>query len=273
MSMKKDSKTAEAFANSWNNLPLGSVYSDKQVQDWLLPLKEKDFKNKRVLELGCGNGSFLLHIINWEPLYLEGVDLGDSVISAKKNLEITHKKNWDIIQADLTEYKGKNFDIVYCIGVLHHLKDPKKGFDAVINNVKKNGKFHCWVYGKEGNALIIYFVDPLRKICCMLPWWYTKYCIATPLAILFFIYANLVAKFSFMKLTKLFPLYEYCLWISQREFSFFVHVSFDQLVTPQTNYIPKSTIQSWLRSCEYLEDWYIIQRNGNSWKFGGRVKK
>ena len=24
---------------------------------------------------------------------------------------------------------------------------------------------------------------------------------------------------------------------------------------------------------EYLEDWYIIQRNGNSWKFGGRVKK
>jgi hypothetical protein len=50
-------------------------------------------------------------------------------------------------------------------------------------------------------------------------------------------------------------------------------VSFDQLVTPHTNYIPKSTIQAWLRSYEYLEDWYIIQRNGNSWKFGGRVKK
>ena len=126
---------------------------------------------------------------------------------------------------------------------------------------------------KRGNAFIIYFVDPLRKICCKLALWYTKYGIATPLAILFYIYAKFVAKISFIKLTKLLPLYKYCLWISRRECSFFVYVSFDQLVTPQTNYVPESTIQSWLKSYEYLEDWYIIQRNGNSRKFGGRVKK
>ena len=33
------------------------------------------------------------------------------------------------------------------------------------------------------------------------------------------------------------PLYDYSQWIAQREYAFFRHVAFDQLVTPQTAYI------------------------------------
>jgi hypothetical protein len=72
----------------------------------------------------------------------------------------------------------------------------------------------------------------------------------------------------------------YSRWISKREFSFFrhvVHVVFDQLVTPQTTYIRRSTIESWLGVDGGERDIdpasvYIIMRNGNSWKFGARKK-
>ena len=67
------------------------------------------------------------------------------------------------------------------------------------------------------------------------------------------------------------PLYEYSLWIAQREFAFFRHVAFDQLVTPQTAYLDRPTIERWLRANPRIapDSTYVIMRNGNSWKFGG----
>src|SRR6476659_7619307 len=103
--------------------------------------------------------------------------------------------------------------LIWCIqsAVLHHLKDPLAGFKSVLRNTKPGGKFHCWVYAKEGNAIIIYCVDPIRKFASKLPWWITKYFVATPLVIPFFVYAKLIPK---LKVFASFPLFEYACWIS-----------------------------------------------------------
>lgn len=269
-----DQNTADAFANSWNNLPGGSVYTHSQFIDWFDPLVKGDIENKSVLELGCGNGSLLVHITKWEPKKITGIDLGDSVISCRKNLDASNFNDHEIIKHDLTSYESDGHDFVYSIGVLHHLKVPKAGFDSVIRNTKDGGKFHCWVYAKEGNKLVIYFVEPIRKIVSKLPWWITKYFIATPLAIPFFIYGKFIKWFSFLrKIKKVLPLYEYMNWIGKRGFSFFRHVAFDQLVTPQTAFISRGEIEKWLSENERIDQnsTYIIFRNGNSWKFGGKT--
>ena len=54
------------------------------------------------------------------------------MLSAEKNLDARAFKNWKITKGDLIEFTSDGFDIVYCIGVIHHLKDPEKGFDSVI---------------------------------------------------------------------------------------------------------------------------------------------
>lgn len=267
----KDKKTADAFASSWNNLPLGSVYTEDQFSDWMQPLIRRDVEGKRVLELGCGSGSLMVHMASWEPAYLEGVDLGDSVASAEKNLSQISFKNWKVTKGDLTTFKSSGFDLVYCIGVLHHLKNPKDGFDSIVRNAVPGGKFHCWVYAREGNNVVVYIVDPIRKVASRLPWWFTKYFLATPLVVPFYVYAkflNFLPKFSWLKQL---PLYEYSLWIAKRNFMFFRHVAFDQLVTPQTAYIPRTTIEGWLKSNPEIDQQstYVMLRNGNSWKFGG----
>lgn len=267
-----DQKTADAFATSWNNLPTGSIYTFEQFEEWFQPLNKGDFIGKDLLELGCGNGSLMYHLPRWSPQSITGVDLGDSVLSCRANMNKTNFKNIEIVQHDLTTYQSQGYDLVYCIGVLHHLKSPIEGFESVLKNTKSNGSFHCWVYAKEGNAVIIYIVDPIRKIASKLPWWFTKYFIATPLVIPYFFYAKLIAQFSIFKN---FPLYEYSCWIAKRGFTFFRHVAFDQLVTPQTAYISKDTIQGWFDdNSSEIEDnsTYIIFRNGNSWKFGGKKK-
>lgn len=274
MQMTKDQATADAFADSWNNLPTESVYTKDQFEDWLDPLGREDAQDKDVLELGCGNASLMFYMAQWNPAYLEGVDLGDSVRSAEKVMSGSACRNWKVVKNDLVSYNGRGFDLVYCIGVLHHLKDPGEGFRSVVRNTKPGGRFHCWVYAREGNNLIVYIVDPIRKVASRLPWWITKYILATGLVFPYFLYAKVIRALKDIRLIKKLPLYEYSLWIAKRNFHFFRHVAFDQLVTPQTAYIPRETVQAWLSGNPMIEPGseYIIRRNGNSWKFGAKLK-
>ncbi len=271
----QDQATANAFANSWNNLPRKPIYSPEQHAEWMAPLTAKELEGKTVLELGCGNGSLLFYSGTWNPRSLVGVDLGASVRSAEAIMAQGKFKAWKIVQADLTEFSAEPSDIVYCIGVLHHLKQPERGLDAVLRNVKPGGAFHCWVYAKEGNGVVRTLVEPLRRVVSHWPWPVVKYGMATPLAVPFFLYAKGVSRLSNLPGVSRLPLRSYCQWAARREFAFFRHVAFDQLVTPQTTFFDRKTIEAWLASRPDVDpqSTYILFRNGNSWKFGGRVKK
>jgi SAM-dependent methyltransferase len=266
-----DQRTADAFATSWNNLPQGSVYTHAQVADWFAPLAPDDFRGRRVLEMGCGNASLMVHVAQWSPAQLDGIDLGGSVDSARANLAKSGAQRWNVIRADLVAFESAGYDVVYSIGVLHHLQEPRAGFDAVVRNTRPGGRFHCWVYAREGNTAVVLLVDPLRRIASRLPWWLTKYGLATPLVIPYFFYAKALRALPRWGWLRAAPLYDYSLWIAEREFAFFRHVAFDQLVTPRTVYLPRATIERWLAENPALAPGssYILMRNGNSWKFGG----
>lgn len=277
--MSSDTQTAAAFATSWNNLPPGSVYTREQFEDWLAPLAREDVAGKDVVELGCGNGSLLTHMAEWKPARLVGVDLGDSVQSARENLQRSGHTTTTVLQADLVDFRSEGFDVAYCIGVLHHLKRPQDGFNSVVANTRPGGRFHCWVYAREGNGLVRLVVEPVRTVASRLPWWVTKYLIATPLVAPYFLYAKAIRALSgigepMRKILAVLPLYEYSLWIAQRGFAFFRHVAFDQLVTPQTIYVSRDMVARWLDANLRIDpdSTYIILRNGNSWKFGGRTR-
>ncbi len=248
-----DTETAAAFASSWNNVGAGSVYTREQFVDWLAPVDPASLEGQAVLEMGFGNGSLLYHTGAYRPKRLGGVELGDTLEQTRRNLADLPPGMLELHREDLTQVNLGTFDFVYCIGVLHHLASPEQGFDAVLRHTRPGGRFHCWVYAREGNAAVIRVVDPLRRVVCRLPWWLTKYAVALPLAMPYYAYAKALRRaaeaYGSESVARL-PLAEYSLWISRREFPFFHHVAFDQLVTPQTAYVPRATVEGWLRKPE-----------------------
>jgi len=267
-----DVGTAAAFAESWNRVGEGSVYSESQFLEWFEPLDLAMVKNQDVLELGFGNGSLLVHMGRLQPRRLVGVELGDTVEQTKRNLRDLPAGMVELHRGDLCEVNLGTFDLVYCIGVLHHLEHPEEGFRAVLRHVRPGGRFHCWVYAWEGNTIVRHVVEPIRRLTSRLPWWLTKYGVALPLVIPYFLYAKSIAMLARagMALSRL-PLHDYSLWIAQRPFHFFHHVAFDQLVTPRTRYLRRGEVESWLTDTAVdPASVYMIFRNKNSWKFGGR---
>ncbi|MEA2491776.1 MAG: hypothetical protein QOH21_3568 [Acidobacteriota bacterium] len=268
--MSDDARTAEAFATSWNHI--GSVYTRAQFDEWMEPLSAADFAGGEVLELGFGNGSLLAHAARLAPRRLAGIELGDTLARTRQHLADVPPGILDLHRGDLTTASLGEFDLVYCIGVLHHLAEPGRGFEAVLRHTRPGSRFHCWVYAHEGNAIVRWLVDPIRRAVSRLPWWLTKYAVALPLVVPYFLYAKLVRHVP--AFARRFPLGAYTLWIAREPFRFFHHVAFDQLVTPRTVYLRRTLIDEWLRDPRVdPTSVYVIHRNGNSWKFGGKRRR
>lgn len=271
-----DRRTAEAFASSWNTVREGSVYSRGQFLEWMAPIGPDSVAGRSVLELGFGNGSLLAHMGTLAPKSLTGIELGDTVEATLRNLAHLPAGLADLRRGDLVTADLGTFDLVYCIGVLHHLADPDAGFRSLLRHTRPGGRFHAWVYAREGNALVRLVVEPIRRVASRLPWWLTKYGLALPLVVPFFLYARLLHASTRRllrpeALERVLPLAAYALWIAGRPFWFFHHVAFDQLVTPRTTYFDRGTVERWLSSPEVEPgSAYVVFRNGNSWKFGGR---
>jgi SAM-dependent methyltransferase len=279
MNHSEDIQTAAAFATSWQNCYTDSPYTRDQYLEWMLPLTPDDLKGRRICELGCGHGGLLRYTGKYASLdgSITGVDLGDSVDTARENFRAAGIRNATFVKQDIFEYSAAHegeFDVVYCIGVLHHMKSPEEGFRSVIRATAPGGRFHCWVYGYEGTALVRHLVEPIRRVAWRLPWWVNKYGVALPLTIPFFVLSKAAWALRDFKPTDALPMVHYFRHVGEREFQFHHHIAFDQLVAPQTTFLRRGEIERWLANAsDQIEDAYILPRNGNSWKFGGKRKR
>ena len=251
-----------------------SVYTDEQFRDFFAPLDPDAFRGKDVIELGFGHGSFLRHFAEREPAHLRGVELGDGVEQTLRRLAHVPAGRLELVRGDLTQASLGEHDLAYCIGVLHHLDDPEKGFEAVLRHTRPGGCFHCWVYAREGNALIAGVIDPLRRFTARLPWWVTRWGTGLLVASAAFAYAKLLgalARIGADGLVRRLPQGEYLGTLAGRDFAFFHHLATDFLVARHTVYIDRARAQRWLAHPEIAPgSTYLIHRNGNSWKLGGR---
>ncbi|MGH7787569.1 MAG: class I SAM-dependent methyltransferase [Candidatus Binatia bacterium] len=270
-----DAATAAAFDASWENCYTAAPYTREQYLEWIAPLTPADLAGRSVCELGCGHGGLLRYTAEYAAgAPVTGVDLGASVEAARAHLQAAGLRNASLVREDLIAFSHANagrFDVAYSIGVLHHMQDPEAGFRAALRLVRPGGRVHCWVYGHEGNGPVRWLVEPVRRLACRLPWRVNKYGVALPLAVPFFLVGKTMHALRHWPATDRLPMAGYFRWVGAREFAFHHHVAFDQLVTPQTQFIRQREIEAWLAAAaDEIESTYLVPRNGNSWKFGGR---
>ncbi len=99
------------------------------------------FKNKKVIDLGCGTGE-VDFVLNKFGAKLECLDFnGKSIDYAKKLKKKLKLKNINFRTASIEEYKvkKKHFDISTSFGVITHVYDQEGLFKKLVNSTKKKG--------------------------------------------------------------------------------------------------------------------------------------
>jgi len=270
----RDLGTAQGFADYFRTIGEDSRYTHAQFLTFFAPVDPASLAGQSVVELGFGHGSFLQHVAGCRPARLSGVDLGDVVEEVRRKLHHAEGVELNLQRGDLTAVDLGPHDFAYCIGVIHHMQEPERGFDAVLRHVKPGGRFHCWIYSREGNFLVIHGIDTVRKLSARLPWWLVKWGPGLAIAALLFTYAKAIAWLDRRgggSLVRRLPLHAYCRSVAERDFAFFHFLATDFLVARHTVYLDRATVEAWLRRPEVDPgSTYLIHRNGNSWTFGGR---
>jgi SAM-dependent methyltransferase len=266
-------EVADGFGWQWNRFDeIDKPEYEVQLLDWLRPLGPPDFAGKKVIEGGCGKGRHTAIVAGWGAADVFAVDLGPAVEAAYRNT--SHRPNVHVIQGDVTRLPLKRVaDVAFSVGVLHHLPEPRAGFDSLADHVVPGGRVAVWVYGAEGNEWITTFVDPVRKRVTARMDRELLYRLTAPVGAA----VSAVAKGIYRTARDHAPALhrrlfyrEYMTYISQLTTRDIHNIVFDQLVTPVAFYLPKSEVEAWFDGPRF-EGFHIEQHNGNSWRANARV--
>ncbi|MCL4418584.1 class I SAM-dependent methyltransferase [Patescibacteria group bacterium] len=110
-------------------------------------LDSDKIKNKKILEIGCGNGFFLQELKENGIRNVNGVEPGKPSVE-KAEPEIRKNIKVDILKYDL--FPKNSFDVICCFHTLDHIPDPNKFLEIVNFLLKKNGKIFFIVHNTEG---------------------------------------------------------------------------------------------------------------------------
>jgi len=108
----------------------------------------------RILDAGCGTGVGTEYLVHLNPhAQVVGIDLSAGALavarercqrSGANRVEFHHLSLYD------AEQLPGEFDLINCVGVLHHLPDPMRGIQAIASKLAPGGIMHIFVYGELG---------------------------------------------------------------------------------------------------------------------------
>jgi SAM-dependent methyltransferase/uncharacterized protein YbaR (Trm112 family) len=267
-SSRTDIVTGQSFATAWKSFPRMDERYRQQFFDWISPVQEQDFKDKMVLECGCGKGRHAKIVSECGAKMIFAVDIGDAVEVAYQNTG--HLPNVHIVQADIENLPfAAIFDVAFSLGVLHHMSSPVAGFLAMSKKLKNDGTICVWVYGRENNRWLIRVINPIRiAITSKLSPPLLKI-LAALVALPVFIWARYVAA-NWARLQKSMPalpdlFYQrYMTYISRFDFNEIHHIVYDHLSAPVANYVARHYFEQWFAEGN-LPGPVIRWHNQNSW--------
>lgn len=250
----------DRFGYEWDRFDNLIPEYEEQFNRWISVLEKVSLEGLFVVDAGCGTGrnSYWMHQRGAARILAFDVE-PTTVNVAKRNL-----KNYENIQVNCMSIYEASIpaselaDIVFSIGVIHHLADPIKAISNLSKLVKPNGHVIIWVYGREGNEWILWFLDPLRKI--------TKH---IPMPILNAA-SNVLAFPLFAYLRLPFPKSKYLKLISTFRYWHLKSIVLDQLLPKIANYWTRNEVQA-LMEDSGLRNIRVKPVNGMSWSVSGQV--
>ena len=156
------------FPNYDDVQDFGDLVNRGQKNEFFSRLLDAIGYNKLILECGCGTGQ-LTHYLSLNNNHVLGVDL--SLSSLK--LAVEHKLRNGVprsafVQMNIFDLAVRDdvFDVVVSLGVLHHTRDARRAFAAIVRKVKPGGIVVVGLYNRFARiptmirAKLIKFLGP-----------------------------------------------------------------------------------------------------------------
>ncbi len=140
-------------------------YMSKILRDYSGQDIYEFFKNKKILDLGCGTGEFLNNYY--------GMGAECSGIDIENNFKIKNKINFKLINIEANKFLKnckKKFDVIFLFEFLEHLEEQDKYqlFENLIKNLNKNAYIFISTINK--NLLSKYLaIDIAENLLKLLP--------------------------------------------------------------------------------------------------------
>ncbi|MFX0082911.1 MAG: class I SAM-dependent methyltransferase [Candidatus Hodarchaeota archaeon] len=116
-------------------------------------------EHSRVLDIGCADGPFL-PTLNQYARSIVANDINEEFIRESKNLVDNKLKNVKKINLACSDgqalpFRDNKFDLVFCLEVLEHVKNPDQFINEVFRVLRRNGILICTLPVEIGISLLI----------------------------------------------------------------------------------------------------------------------
>jgi SAM-dependent methyltransferase len=204
-----------------------------------------DLRGKLILDVGCGFGRHM-YVANEAGAETVGIDLSGGVdVAVRNNANHPH---CHVVQGNIFDrpLRDEKFDVVWSFGVLHHLPDPRRGFEAIVPFAKPDGLVVIWVYGYRGMAFT-YKLSHMRPLHRMVRRMSGRArvraskIVAAILSVLYWEPLRLAKRLGFRRVVERVPLASYVdhPWLPR------VAAVHDRLSTPITHFHDHDELQEW----------------------------
>jgi SAM-dependent methyltransferase len=230
--------------------------------DWIHPNTIETFRGKDVLDAGSGPG-VQIRLMAEVARSVTAVDLEALDVSTEMTKDLAGKVHYvrdDIMNMDL----GRQFDVVNCVGVIHHTDDPTVTFRNLFRHLRPGGRMIVWAYAREGNTLMRTVVEPLRKRLLDNAPHETIWRLSGILTTLMWPIVHTVYRLPLPWL----PYYEYFGNFRRMSFRRNRFNVYDKLNAPQQHFLSRETMESWFNPDEFC-DIHLSQYKGVSWRASG----
>jgi len=245
----KQLATANSFGFEWSRFPQMYPEWEQNFLDYMAPHEPEFFRDKRVLDAGCGSGRHAYYAAQFGA-DVWAIDIGPAVEVARGNTLDSGRVH--VIQADLNNlpFPTESFDFIYSIGVLHHLPEPEAAFRNLLCYLKPGGEIQIYLYwepeGQPLKRMLLGVVRAVRQITMRLPH-RIIYALSYPAAcgaFLFFVWPyKLMRRFpGIRKLAEMIPMKQY----TRYPFRVCVNDQFDRFSAPIENRYTREEAESWL---------------------------